>query len=140
MADSLITPAMREAVGRTGEARTATVERGAIARFAEAIGDDNPAYPDVAPPTFLRSVGLATPDMPDGDSLPRVLDGGSEWTFSTPVRPGDVISFSTVLENLVERSGRLGAMVIATYATEYANQDGVVVAVQRNTLIRMAAA
>ncbi|MEE8517822.1 MAG: MaoC family dehydratase N-terminal domain-containing protein, partial [Dehalococcoidia bacterium] len=96
MADSLITPAMREAVGRTGEARTATVERGAIARFAEAIGDDNPAYPDVAPPTFLRSVGLATPDMPDGDSLPRVLDGGSEWTFSTAVRPGDVISFSTV--------------------------------------------
>jgi acyl dehydratase len=139
MPDSLITAAMLAVVGQAGESRTATVERGAIQRFAEAIGDGNPAYPDLAPPTFLRSVGVAIPTLPDGDSIPRVLDGGSEWAFGTPVRPGDEITFSTILQDLTERDGRLGAMVIATYLTTFVNQDGIRAATQRNTVIRMAA-
>ena len=60
---------MQAAVGRDGEPRSAVIERGAIERFAAAIGDDNPAYPDVAPPTFLRSVGLAIPPLPDGETV-----------------------------------------------------------------------
>jgi acyl dehydratase len=139
MLDSLITPAMLAVVGQAGESRTATVERGAVQRFAEAIGDDNPAYPGLAPPTFLRSVGVAIPTLPDDDSIPRVLDGGSEWTFEAPVRPGDEITFSTVLQGLAERTGRLGSMVIATYLTTFVNQEGVRAAMQRNTVIRMAA-
>lgn len=135
--NQLISPAMEAVIGQAGEARTAAVERGAIVRFAEAIGDANPAYPDVAPPTFLRSVGLAIPTLPDQDKVPRVLDGGSEWTYGVPVRPGDTISFATVLESLTERSGRMGAMLIATYRTEYTNQSGELAATQRNTIIRM---
>ena len=113
------------------------VERGAVERFAQAIGDDNPAYPDVAPPTFLRSVDRAVPDLPDGDALPRVLDGGSAWTYHVPVRPGDAITIATKLETLAEREGRMGPMLICTYLTEYTNQRGELVATQRGTLIRM---
>ncbi len=137
MPNPIITPAMREAVGRAGAPRTTAIERGAIARFAEAIGDPNHAYPDVAPPTFLRSLGRAVPDLPGAEALPRVLDGGSEWTYHVPVRPGDEITAVTTLEALAEREGRLGTMLIATYATDYTNQHGELVATQRSTAIRM---
>ena len=137
MPDSVITPTMREPIGRAGEPSTAAVERGAIARFAEAIGDPNPAYPEVAPPTFLRSVGGAVPDLPGAETLPRVLDGGSEWTYHVAVKPGDSVTAVTTLEALAEREGRLGTMLVATYATDYTNQRGELVATQRNTVIRM---
>ena len=134
---SLITPAMHAAVGAPSEHKTATIERGAIQRFTEAIGDGNPAYPDVAPPTFLRSLGRATPDLPDGDTVPRVLDGGSEWHHTAPVRPGDVIEATTILDSLREREGRMGPMIIADYVTTYVNQRKETVATQRSTVIRM---
>jgi acyl dehydratase len=134
---SIVTPAMLRGVGFAGEPRTVAIERGAIVRFAAAIGDPNPAYPDVAPPTFLRSVGLAVPPLPDAESVPRVLDGASEWTYEAPVRPGDTITFSTVLDSLKEREGRMGAMLIVDYRTEYVNQRGELAATQHNTVIRM---
>lgn len=134
---TLLTPAMQAAVGSGGELQSVEIERGAIVRFAAAIGDPNPAYPDVAPPTFLRAVGLAIPAMPDSDSVPRILDGGSEWTYAVPVRPGDIVSFATVLESLKEREGRMGAMLIANYRTDYINQRDELAATQRNTVIRM---
>ena len=136
----LLTPAMQDAIGRDGEPRTVLVERGAIERFAAAIGDDNPAYPDIAPPTFLRSAGLAIPPLPDSDAVPRALDGGSEWTYGEPVRPGDAITLVTQMESLIEREGRMGAMLIASYLTRYTNQRGELAATQRNTVIRMPAA
>ena len=67
----ILPPAMQSAVGTSGEEQTHTVERGAIQRFVEAIGEANPAYPGVAPPTFLRSLGRAIPPLPDGDAAPR---------------------------------------------------------------------
>ena len=137
---SIITPNMQAAVGSSGESKTFTVERGAVLRFTEAIGDANPAYPDVAPPTFLRSAGLAVPPLPEADSVPRALDGASEWTYSAPVKAGDQITVSTSLESLKEREGRMGAMLICDFLTTYINQDGVTVATQRNTVIRMRAA
>lgn len=137
---SIITPAMRQAIGTTGTPRSVTIERGAIVRFAKAIGDPNPAYPDIAPPTFLRSVGLAVPPLPDAASVPRVLDGGSEWTYGAPIRPGDTITITTAIESLKEREGRMGTMLICDYRTAYVNQDGVAAATQHNTVIRMRAA
>lgn len=131
---------MQAVVGVKGEAQQAAVERGAVERFARAIGDENPLFPDIAPPTFLRSLGRAIPMLPDGESLPRALDGGSEWTYDAPVRAGDTITFSTQLEHLIEREGRMGPMLLLTYLTEYVNQNGEVAATQRNTTIRMPAA
>ena len=136
---SIITPNMLAAVGSSGETNTITVEPGAILRFAEAVGDLNPAYPDIAPPTFLRSAGLAIPPLPEAESVPRALDGASEWTYSAPVKVGDQITVATVLESLKEREGRMGAMLICDFLTTYINQDGVTVATQRNTVIRMRA-
>lgn len=136
---SIITAAMQAAVGAVGEEQTVAIERGAVVRFAEAIGDSNAAYPDVAPPTFLRSLGRAIPELPDADSVPRALDGGSAWTYGPTVSPGDTVSIATTLESIKERSGKMGAMLIADYVTRYVNQRGETVATQVNTVIRMGA-
>ena len=146
--DPLITPAMQQAIGQVVSTEVADVERGAIRRFAEAIEDPNPLYVDesaarasghrtvIAPPTFFRSLRTATPAMPDEGTVPRLLDGGSAWEYSEPVYAGDRITLTTSLESLTERTGRLGKMLFAVYATEYTNQDGKRVAVQHNTIIR----
>ncbi len=136
---TIITPAMQAAVGVVGEQQVATIEHGAILRFVEAIGDTNPSYPNIAPPTFLRSLGRAIPELPDAESVPRALDGASQWTYGPPVCPGDTVEIATTLHSLKEREGKMGAMLIADYVTLYVNQRGETVATQRNTVIRMGA-
>jgi len=149
MANKYVTEEATKLIGKVGEARTLDVERGAIRRFAEAIGDDNPAFNNehearhthfggmIAPPTFGRSLSAAIPDvkLDMGESF-RGLDGGSDWEYFEPIRPGDRITVQTKIADLRESSGRLGPMVFITTETSYTNQFGVVCALQRSTAIR----
>ena len=70
MSESVITQDMRDAIGVESDPVVNEVEKGAIIKFAQAIGDHNPIYNDenaarstksgglIAPPTFLRSIPL----------------------------------------------------------------------------------
>ena len=148
MASFLTEEMRREAIGREGAAKTVEVEKGAIIKFAEAIGDDNPVYCDeaaargtrygglIAPPTFLRSVTAPRPEYPFEAPFTRVLDGGSDWEYFEPVRPGDRITAVSRIEDVTERNGRIGLMLISTVVTTYTNQFGQVAATQTNTSIR----
>ncbi len=146
---SFLTEEMRQqAIGLESEPRTMEVERGAIIKFAEAIGDDNPLYNDevaaresrfgglIAPPTFLRSALSARPDLPFHVPFDRVLDGGSDWEYFVPVRPGDRITAVSRIDDINERNGRIGLMLIQTIVITYTNQFDQVVATQTNTSIR----
>jgi acyl dehydratase len=149
MANKYVTEEATKQIGKAGEARTIEVERGAIQRFAEAIGDPNPAFNSesearqahfggmIAPPTFCRSLSAAIPDvkLDMGESF-RGLDGGSDWEYFEPIRPGDRITVQTKIADLRESAGRLGAMVFITTETSYTNQFGTVCAIQRSTAIR----
>jgi len=150
MANKIVTEAALKQVGKAGEPRTYDVERGAIRRFAEAIGDPSPLFNDehvaratrfggmIAPPTFCRSMGSPIPDVrleALGASF-RGLDGGSEWEYFVPIRPGDRITVQTKLVDLRESEGRLGPMVFITMETSYTNQFGELCVTQRSTAIR----
>ena len=143
-----ITDEMRErAIGVESGPVVLEVEKGAIRRFAEAVGDSNPLWSDevaarksryggiIAPPTFLRSMRLAQPELPFEIPFNRLLDGGSEWEYFEPVRSGDRISAVARIVELSERSGRLGTMLFLISETTYENHLGEVVATQRNTRI-----
>jgi acyl dehydratase len=118
------------------------VEKGHIKRFAEAIGDPNPLWSDessggiIAPPTFLRMMITEAPTPPELAPFPQMLDGGSEWTYMEPVKPGDVITAVTRFASVNQRSIAVGPAVFLLLETEYTNQRGESVAKQRNTLIR----
>ena len=135
---SVVTDAMRRAVGAEGEPKTHPVEAGAIRKFADAIGDPSPAYrgdAPVAPPTFLRSLDAGPPTAAFESPYPDVLDGGSEWRYFRPVRAGDRIRVTEALVDIGEKSGRLGPMLLTTWETRYADDGGATVATQRNTLV-----
>ena len=146
---SFLTEEMRsQALGAESEPATLEVEKGAIARFAEAIGDPNPSYTDeaaarrtplgtlVAPPTFLRSMRAVRPQIPFEIPFERVLDGGSAWEYFQPVRAGDTITAVAAITDIQERTGRLGLMLIITTRITYSNQFDEVAATQTNTSIR----
>ncbi|MCH7713246.1 MAG: MaoC family dehydratase N-terminal domain-containing protein [Chloroflexi bacterium] len=143
---SFLTEEMRQqAIGLEGPPVTTEVEKGAIIKFAEAIGDDNPVFNDeaaaretrygglIAPPTFLRSVASSRPELPFDFPFNRRLDGGSEWEYFEPVRPGDRITAVARIEDISERKGRLGLMIIMSTVTTYRNQFDQVVATQITT-------
>ena len=145
---SVITEEMRKSIGVELVSHTTKVELGAIKRFAEAIGDTNPLYHDevqarksrygsvVAPPTFYRSLGGLTLNLPFAVPLTRVLDGGTVWEYFEPVRPGDAITASAKIADLSQRSGRMGTMLFIFYETAYKNQLGQLTAKSRSTIIR----
>lgn len=142
--ESVITQEMRDAVGVESEPITYEVERGAIVKFAQAIGDGNPLFNDeeaarrtrhggmIAPPTFMRLL-ISNPAPSFSSPYPANLDGGSQWEYFYPVRPGDRITVTTKLSELFERPGRLGNMLFSVRETRYVNQFGNVVALQRTT-------
>ena len=145
MADSVITQEMRDSVGVQSEPVTQEIEKGEIIRFARAIGDPNPLFTDeaaarksrygglIAPPTFLRSV-LANPPSTDLNIPYSVgLDGGSEWEYFEPVRPGDRITHTVRLAEVFERDGRMGNMLFVVREGRYVNQFGTLVATERAT-------
>ncbi len=144
-----LTEEMRQqAIGLESQPFTTDVEKGAIIKFAQAIGDENPIFNDeaearkskygglVAPPTFLRSMGSYRVPLPFELPFDRMLDGGSEWRYFHPVRPGDRITVVARIENINERTGRLGVMIITTTVTTYTNQLDQVVATQTSNGIR----
>jgi acyl dehydratase len=148
MANKYVTDEVRKQIGLQSEAHVVEVERGAIRRFAEAIGDSNPLFHDeaaarktrfggiITPPTFCRSLGAAIPEIKINMPQFRGLDGGSEWEYFEPIRPGDRIRVLTKIADIRESAGRLGAMVFITVETSYTNQHDLLCAVQRSTVIR----
>jgi len=148
MANKYVTDEARKQIGKVSEPRTYEVERGAIRRFAEAIEDRNPLFNSerdarqtrygsmIAPPTFCRSMGAPIPDIKLDMPTFRGLDGGSDWEYFVPIRPGDRITVQSKLVDLREAAGRLGPMVFTVVETSYTNQFGEVCVLQRSTGIR----
>lgn len=147
MAQSLITEEMRLAIGKESPPLSTVIEKGAISKFAEAIADLNPLWCNqeqasntrykgvIAPPTFLRSVNSHALTLPFDAHFKGVLDGGSEWEYFEPVRPGDTITATTKLLNLREARGPGGPMLYLVNLTTYKNQRNQAVATQKVTLV-----
>jgi hypothetical protein len=66
----------------------------------------------------------------------RVLNGGSEARYFTPMRPGDVIRSGTKLADVYEKTGRLGVMMFLINETTWTNQNDELVKIDRKTSIR----
>ncbi len=121
------------------------VEKGAIRKFVEAIGDDDPIYHDeqaaqaagfktiVAPPTFLCT--FRAQELPDLKiTFGRVrLNGGNAYEYYKPVYAGDTITVTAQYADVTERTGRTGSMVFVFTDLTFTNQQGEVVATGRNT-------
>ncbi|HEY90412.1 MAG TPA: MaoC family dehydratase [Dehalococcoidia bacterium] len=147
--ESVITDEMKAVIGVESEPSVYEIERSAIRRWAEAIGDPNPLYNDeeyakskgfrslIAPPGFMGQ--YAFPVKVGGGArsfkspFTRNLNGGSEYEFLKPIQAGDTITSTSKIADIRERKGKMGTMLIITSETTYKNQDGEVVAKARGT-------
>lgn len=149
MAEQINIDEMKKAIGTQSEPSTIEIEKGMIKKFAEAIEDPNPLWQDeqhakkarhggiVAPPGLLMAVmmvGQGSP-MPFKPPMPRILDGGGEWEYFKPIRPGDVLTVVGKLYDIREREGRMGKMLFIVSETTWTNQNNELVARSLGTLI-----
>ena len=151
MSDSVITEEMRRMIGTEGKTFTVEIEKRMIRNFVEATGYHQPLWCDeeyakktkhggiIAPPSFIFGL-MMTSGGPE--AVPRVesphqrnLVGGNEWELYLPVKPGDVISVTNKLVDLIERQGKSGMMLIRIVETTWVNQKGELVAKGRQTFI-----
>jgi acyl dehydratase len=109
------------------------IEKIALQRFVEAIGETNPIYFDeeyakstrygsiIAPPTFCRTLNFGA--IP-GFLMPRegVIHGEQSFTYYKPLKPGDVVYCRSRLADIQEKEGRSGRMIFVI--TEQEGRDG----------------
>ena len=149
---SVITEAMRGAIGVESQPYTFDVEKGDVVRYAQTIGDHNPLFTNeavarklrfggiVAPPTYLIVMRFIESQVANQRALlqipySRSLDGGSDWTYLEPVRPGDRLTATARIADLYEHDGSRGHMLFVVTEITYTNQFGEVAVRQRDTAI-----
>ncbi|OJZ76378.1 hypothetical protein BRW65_01655 [Mycobacterium paraffinicum] len=71
-----------------------------------------------------------------GEAGQRMLNGGVEFAFAQPMRPGDVITSRTRVKDLNEREGRFGLMLYIRLERELRNQRDELVRNRIDTVIR----
>lgn len=142
----------KNAIGRSSPPTLNEVEKGAIRRFAEAIGDYNPIYYDeeyarasgyptiVAPPTFPASFHSAA-DLREllGVGIKSLLHAEQGFDYERPIFAGDRIYVATKVADVSERSGPAGKMDVAVIEDEGRDEEGNLVFRARRTLIVRAA-
>jgi acyl dehydratase len=65
-----------------------------------------------------------------------MLNGGVEFRFQQPMRPGDVISGRWRVKDATEREGRMGQMLYIQLERELRNQHDELVRTRIDTVIR----
>ncbi len=125
----------RELIGRQSDEVLVEIERGAIRKYAEAVGDTSEAClrGELAPPTFPTTIRIPIPGVTY--DLARVLHGGQEYRFERPIRAGDRLRCRTRLQDVYQREGRLGAMTFLIIELEGRGENGEPVFTGRSTVI-----
>lgn len=127
-------------VGRTYPATEPyRVSREKIAEFADALGDDNPAYrvPDaVAPPTFPIVVAFTAWDALFADAeldiqLVRLIHGDQRFDHVRPLRAGDEVTARLSIDKVRAR----GASAFITVGVRIETTDGEHVCTSTSTLL-----
>ena len=128
---------LRARIGVDGAPVTAPVEAGHVKRFAAAIGDPSPRWTKEAPPTFLVALAPVSLHLADAEEYGHGwLNGGNRFEYFAPVLIGDEITATGRVADVYEKSGSSGDLLFIIFETNYVNQEGVVVAKLRGTMIR----
>ena len=132
MTDPLVSSQL---IGQQSDEVLVEIERGAIQKFAEAVGDTTEAClrGEVAPPTFPTTIRIPIPGLTY--DLARILHGGQEYRFQRPIRAGDRLRCRARLQDVYQREGRLGAMTFLIIELEGRGQNGEPVFTGRSTVI-----
>src|SRR5512140_1788098 len=138
----------RSLIGRESEPVVHEVEKGAIRRFAEALGDPNPicteepvaraaGYPAlVAPATFAVTLTSNERFRHSLDLGTRsILHSEQQFEYARPIVAGDRITVRSKVADVQERAGASGPMDVIVIEDEGRDDAGGLVFRTRATLI-----
>ncbi len=138
----------RRVIGKNFPPVLNEIEKGAIRRFAEAIGDPNPVYVDeeaaraagypslLAPPTFPAVLTVNERFRHSLDLGTRsFLHSEQQIEYGRPIVAGDRITVKTRVADVQERAGASGPMDILVLEDEGRDAQGAVVFRTRSTLV-----
>ena len=123
------------------------VTRAMLLEYAAIIGATDPVYTDphaaqargyrdmIALPTFVAWHGAHPIAPPEMGFHGTGINAGYTCVFHRVVYPGDVLTYSTCLVDMYEKTGRSGTMRFVVRETTVTNQHGETVAVLRNPFI-----
>ncbi len=157
---SLLTAELLANVGRTATyVAPEELGRASLRYFARAVGDDDLRVTDpdaaraagfrevVAPPTFVCETNQYLDGRADdegyighswGIEIPgtRLLRGGHEYELFEPVHPDVVLHVTWRIEDITARTSSQGTeLIVVTSTAEYADQRGILLARNRETLL-----
>jgi acyl dehydratase len=135
-------------IGRESEPVVHEVEKNAIRRFADALGDPNPVYTDeeaaraagfaglVAPPTFPAVLAANDRFRHSLDLGTRsLLHGEQQFEYGRPIVAGDRITVKSRVADVQEKAGPSGPMDVIVIEDEGRGADGELVFRSREMLI-----
>lgn len=149
---SVVSDADRALVGVDTEAGYHLVEAGAVRRFCEAVGLDDPIYVDPSaahaagyperpvPAAFWPAIQapgseLRRPDL--GGFGTRSMNAGTEFEYHKPAYVGQTLACTARIADIRERDGKAGHMVITVLEYTWRDEAGDVVTRARLTGVRL---
>ena len=150
--ESMITDEVRAVIGIESVGSPELIEMKAIRDYASAItwpDPPNPLHVDeeyaktthfggiIAPWSFYTSFRreARTKQLPLPE--PRVsMNGGNDYEYFQPIRPGDAITTRSKIVDISEREGRAGKLIVVLTEKTFTNQKGEVVGISRSTGLR----
>jgi len=135
-------PPSKEMIGRVLSTGSATVDAEHVAGFAAALGDANPEYKQVAPPTYpiafmaqAMSGGMNT-FLELGLNFMTLVHGEQEFEFVRPVKVGETLELTGRISDIYEKTNSAGATLdFVVMETEGKDGAGKPVFYSRNVLI-----
>jgi acyl dehydratase len=135
-------------IGRMGEPVVHEIEKGAIRRFADAVGDPNPIYQDedaaraagfgglVAPPTFPAMLVANDRFRHSLDLGTRsILHGEQQFEYVRPIVAGDRITVKSRVADVQEKAGTGAPLDVIVIEGEGSDPEGQLVFRSREMLI-----
>jgi len=135
-------PPSKEMIGRVLSTGSATVTADHVAGFAAALGDTNPEYQTIAPPTY--PIAFMTQAMSGGmDTFSELglifmtlVHGEQEFEYVRPVKVGETLTLTGRIADIYEKTNSAGAILdFVVLETEGKDPAGKPVFYSRNVLI-----
>ncbi len=138
-------------VGTLTPAFTTAAERGRLRFFADAIGETDPVYIDLAaataaghpdlpiPPTFLFCMEMDNPNRRGflaslGIDIRTILHGGQKFTYRRPAYAGDALTFWAEVTNVETKKG--GELEFITRDTHVSRGDEPIATLTSTIVVR----
>lgn len=138
----------RNVIGTTFPPVQHEIEKGAIRRFAEALGETNPLYFDekaakvaglrglLAPPVFVSTLFGGAPIFEAmGADTSRMLVSEQSYELFAPIHAGDQVSVSSRLVDISEKRAMSEVTELAVIEEEGRNGAGELLFRARRTLV-----